>query len=597
MNSVTSVAIQQSVVQHSSKNKILQSSHRISWCNYGSDTHIQESENPEAGKVQETRMEPRILEWDGSKPLLPIPDTNYAVHFLEMIAKYGDAIAMVNAETQEQRSYSELCGLVPRVSAGLHAAGVTLDHAVLYLAPNHIDYPLVLLSVLYCGAAFAPASPYLRTEELIHMINVSGVRWAVIHNTVVDKAEAAFSLLPSGTIKRTWIFGDAAGCPNLLDLMHYEPLPPITKVEGLKPERAVALMFLSSGTTGLPKVIMLTHRNLLAGLTLVRCSLSLNDPGTLRKRFMATLLVLPFYHIHGHHHVVIPMAYGSTIVTLSKFSPETFLDSIQKFKVTLMPLVPYFIKFIVETPLLQHYDLSSLRVIITGGSTLQPSHAAALKQKINTEVFNVYGMTEATCPTTQFITTSSFKEGCVGKVQPYFQLKVVNVENGEMLGPGQEGEVCCQGPSIMLGYANNAAATAETLDTEGWLHTGDIGYFDHDNFVYLTDRIKELIKVKGFQVSPSELEKLLLTHTEVTEAAVVGVRDDKLGEAPKAFVVLRPGASIDSSQLQQFVASRVSSYKQLAGGIQVVDFLPRSHTGKVLKKLLKKRRVSPAAKL
>lgn len=547
-------------------------------------------------EVGDAGRKPRILEWEGSTPLPPIPDTNYAAHVLKIIAKYGDAVGMVNAETQEQRTFSELCDLVPRVSAGLNAAGATLRHAVLYLAPNHVDFPLVVLSVLYRGAVFVPASPSLSTDELVCVMKVSGVRWAVVDITVVAKLEAAISHLPSGTIRKMWVLGDVPGRSNLYDLVHFHPLPPITKAEGLEPSRAVAIMIMTSGTTGLPKAVMLTHRNLLVYLTRDRCALTFNDTDNLRNMFRTTLLTVPLYHIYGYNFMMIPLSQGSTVVILSKFSPKMFLESIQKFKVLSLPVVPYLIQFLDETPLLRQYDLTSLRVMFTAGSRLLPTRVTSLKQKLNVDIFNLYGMTESTCDGTRYLTTPNMKDGCVGKVLPYFRLKVMDVETGEMLGPGQEGEVCCQGPSIMLGYANNAAATAETLDTEGWLHTGDIGYFDHDNFVYLTDRIKELIKVKGLQVSPSELEKLLLTHTEVTEAAVVGVRDDKLGEAPKAFVVLRPGASIDSSQLQQFVASRVSSYKQLTG-VQIVDFLPKSPSGKILKKLLKKNHENPAAKL
>ncbi|XP_069937099.1 uncharacterized protein [Cherax quadricarinatus] len=542
-------------------------------------------------------MGPRLLEWEGSKPLLPILDTNFAVHLLEVMAKYGDSVAVVNSETQEQRKYSELCDLVPRVSAGLHGAGVTLGHPVLYLAPNYVDYPLVFLSVIYHGAIFVPLNPNLSTDDLVNGLKVSDICWAVVHYTVADKLETAVSRLPSGTIRKVWVLGDAAGRPSFNDLMDFQPLPPVTKTEGLEPGRVVAINFLSSGTTGLSKAVMCTHRNLLASMTIDRCQWNEYVPDTISQMFKATLLVIPMFHIFGYIHVVATLTHGGTVITLRKFSPKSFLESIQKFKVTMAPLVPYLIEFMGNTPLLRQYDLSSLRVITTGGSRLSPSVQGPLQAQLNVDVYNCYGMTEATSCVTQCLTTASFKEGCVGKVLPYFQLKVVDVESGEMCEPGQVGELHYRGPSIMLGYANNAAATADILDAEGWLHSGDIGYFDQDNFIFIADRIKEIIKVKGYQVSPSELEKLLSTHEDVSEAAVVGVPDQQLGMAPRAFVVAKPGASIDPSRLQQFVASQVSSYKQLAGGICIVDAIPKSPSGKILKRLLMKGLKPPAAKL
>ncbi|XP_042217376.1 4-coumarate--CoA ligase 1-like [Homarus americanus] len=542
-------------------------------------------------------MGPRVLEWEGPGPLPPIPDTNFAAYMLEMMEEHGDSVAVVDAETHHQRTFSELCSLVPRVSAGLAAAGVTPGEVVAVITPNHVDYPLVLLSILHRGAVCFGINSLLTPKEVNHVLKISGACWAVVHESMVAEAEAAFSLLPSSTIRKMWVLGDVSGKPSVADLMSHDPLPPFTKVDGLNPARDVAIIYSSSGTTGMPKPVKLSHRNQLTVMALNKCMDSLHQTGINRREmYEVTFMVLPMSHIYGQTNTILTLLFGGTVVVLPKFSATQFLEALQNFRVTLIPLVPFLIKFLVETPLLHRYDLSSLKVINCGAMPLSSALAASLKQKLSVQLNDQYGMTEASYAVAENIVRVGFKDNTVGKVLPYFQIKVVETESGEMLGEGQEGEVCFRGPSTMLGYANNPVATAATLDADGWIHSGDIGYFDHDNYLFIMDRLKNLIKVKGFQVSPTELESVIMEHPDVANAAVVGVPHDSLGEMPLAFVVVKPGAHIQAIVLQQFVDSRVASFKKLAGGVKFVDAIPMNPTGKINRKLLKES-VSLVAKL
>ncbi|XP_069956117.1 uncharacterized protein [Cherax quadricarinatus] len=547
-----------------------------------------------------SRINPRVLQWERPKPLLPIPQKNYAIFMLEIMEKYGDAVAVVDAETYKRRTYRELCGLVPRVSAGLAAAGVTMGDIVLFLTPTHMDYPLVFLSIVHRGAVCVPINPTLTLDELVHVLKVSQARWAVVHEASVTMAEEAFSCLPSHTLKKMWVLGHTSlERPNLEDLMTYTPSSPITQTENLDTKKMACLMLFSSGTTGLPKGVMLSHRNIIVSNLRYMCEASAIPPGTMtyETRFKVVLLVIPVCHSYGHIMLHLCLQFGGTTVFVQSFSARKFLQTIQNFKVTYCPIVPHLAKSLAEMPFLKHYDISSIVSFNSSGALLPTATVTSFEEKVGRSLAIGYGMTETSAMISSTRISINYNIGSVGRVVPYVQVKIVDVESGEMLGEHQEGEICVKGPNVMLGYANDPVATAATIDPQGWLHTGDIGYYNQDNFIFLTDRMKDLIKVKGFQVSPTELENVIMKCEDVADVAVVGVPHDRMGEAPLAFVVLKPGSKLQPHQLMQFVADRVSHYKQLAGGVKMVKSIPRNSSGKVLRRQLKKDVLSPAAKL
>ncbi|KAK3863307.1 hypothetical protein Pcinc_030915 [Petrolisthes cinctipes] len=544
------------------------------------------------------QQEGRILRWHGPPPPA-IPHHNYAHFLLTKMATHGDKIALVESETGKQWTFSELCELIPRVAGGLAECGVGLGDRVLCLTPIHIDYTLYLLAIIYRGAICVPINPTLTTDELVHVVRVSEARWVVVHEASVPLVESAYTHLPQHTLRKMWVIGKAQqDKPTLQHLIQHEPVPPITQADGLVCDKMAAVMPFSSGTTGLPKGVLLSHTTLHVPHMRHLFSEQLQPEKAKRVEalYSRILLLLPVAHIYGHGMLVTGLSLGSTTVCLTKYTHKAFLHTIQHYKITVCPLVPHLIKFLSDTPLLSNYDITSVKGVLSAAAPIDANTVNTFGKKMGIPVGRAYGMTETYGAVTVTRPPPEDNPYTVGKVTPYSDIKVIN-EAGELVCEGEEGEVCARGPGMMLGYTNNQIATSATLDSEGWIHTGDIGYYDKHDFLYITDRRKDLIKVKGYQVSPHELEKIVSQHECVSDVAVVGVKHQRLGEAPRAFVVLKPNTHVTATQIQGHVAERVASYKQLAGGVKFVNVIPRNPTGKILKRQLKEFDIVPASKL
>ncbi|XP_042883755.1 4-coumarate--CoA ligase 1-like [Penaeus japonicus] len=545
------------------------------------------------GQSSETvagRGKPRVAKHEGPRPLPPIPNTNYASFMLERMQAHGDNVAMVDEEARGRRTYAELCDLIPRASGGLKAAGVSPGDVVLLITKNHIDYPLAMLAIIHRGATCAPVSPTLKPDELVHVVKISKARYVIACASAVGAVKEAYFRMPKWTLKQLWVLDSSSGISQFGRLLQQDPVPAFSTDDGLDPAKSVALLPFSSGTTGLPKGVMLSHRTLLVPhvRSVYQESIRPKTPKPTRNLFQTVMLFLPVSHTYGHGMVTATLFNGGTVVVMLRFSPKSFFETIERFKVTWAPIVPYIANFLIDTPLMKKFDISSLVGFTTAAAPISAAASNTLMKKTGRVIGSAYGLTETNGAVSANSTLFGFNPESVGRIVPYCDVKVVDVETGRMLGERQEGEVCARGPNIMLGYMNNPKATASALDAEGWLHTGDIGYFDEDNFLFITDRIKDLIKVKSLQVSPTELEALLLSHPAVEDAAVVGVPHAKLGEAPRAYVVLRSGAILRPHEIEDFVSERVSSYKQLAGGVRTVDAIPRNPAGKILRRQLKK---------
>jgi 4-coumarate--CoA ligase len=277
---------------------------------------------------------------------------------------------------------------------------------------------------------------------------------------------------------------------------------------------------------------------------------------------------------------------GGTAVTMPRFDLEEFLRIIQEHKVTRAYVVPPIVLALAKHPMVDHYDLSSLRSVFSGAAPLGAELAAEASARIGCEVVQGYGLTE-TSPVTHATPPGQFKPGSIGVAISNTDCRVVDPD-GNDLGVDEDGEIWIRGPQVMKGYLNNPGATAATIDEDGWLHTGDIGHVDADGHWYIVDRLKELIKYKGFQVPPAELEGLLLTHPAVADAAVIPVPDEEAGEVPKAFVVLKPGAEATPEEIREHVAGHVAHYKQIRY-LDIIDEIPKSASGKILRRILKDR--------
>jgi acyl-CoA synthetase (AMP-forming)/AMP-acid ligase II len=512
----------------------------------------------------------------GPFPQLQIPEIPVSTFVLEHAKERGDKVALIDGPSGRTISYAELADKISRVAASLAERGFKKGDVFGILSPNLPEYAIVFHAVATLGGISSPVNPLYTEHEIAHQLQDAGARFLVTVPQFLEKATEAAQTAP---IEELFIFDEpgsevTGGTPfsSLLDSDGKVPDVIINPHEDL-----VALPY-SSGTTGLPKGVMLTHYNLVANMCQMEGLDYFTENDTL-------ICVLPLFHIYGLVVVLnLGLRQGSTIVTVPRFELEMFLELLQKHGVTLAHLVPPIVLTLSKNPIVDNYDLSKLRTIFCGAAPLDEQLTRSCMQRLDCDVRQGYGMTE-TSPVTHSspVDPGQVKFGSVGVPAPNTECKVVDLETGTAVGPRKEGEVCVRGPQIMKGYLNRPEATAATVDAEGWLHTGDIGYADEDGHFFIVDRAKELIKYKGFQVPPAELEALLLTHPQVADAAVIPIPDDEAGEIPKAFVVLRGEAT--EAELMDFVASQVASYKKIRL-LEFIDKIPKSASGKILRRVL-----------
>jgi acyl-CoA synthetase (AMP-forming)/AMP-acid ligase II len=301
------------------------------------------------------------------------------------------------------------------------------------------------------------------------------------------------------------------------------------------------------------------------------------------ERFVA---VLPFFHIYGMQVLMnCTLRAGATVVTLPRFELEQFLRVHQDYRITRSFVAPPIVLALAKHPLVDEFDLSVLTQILCAAAPLKVDLADECGKRLNCEVVQGYGMTELS-PASHITPPGWFRPGSVGITVPNTQTRIVDPASGADVGLGEEGEIWVRGPQVMKGYLDNPQATAAMIDADGWLRTGDLGCIDADGHLYVVDRLKELIKYKGFQVPPAELEAVLLRHPDVADAAVLGVPDEEAGEIPVGYIALRPGASASVEEIRRFVAGQVASYKQLRR-LEVIDAIPKSPSGKILRRLLR----------
>jgi acyl-CoA synthetase (AMP-forming)/AMP-acid ligase II len=520
----------------------------------------------------------------GPFPDVVIPEIAITPFVFQQAHTRGDKPALIDGPSGRTITYSELSDAIARVAASLAQRGFQKGDVFGILSPNVPEFAIIFHAVALLGGINSPVNPLYTEHEAAHQLKDAGARFLVTVPQCLTKAAAAAS---EAGIEELFVFADAGAEDD--DLHGATPFASLLDSDGVFPEvhidpreDLVALPY-SSGTTGLPKGVMLTHHNLVANL----CQMEGLDYFTADDTLIC---VLPLFHIYGLMVVMNMGLYqGSTIVTVPRFELEPFLRTIQKYGVTLAHLVPPIVLALSKHPVVDNYDLSKLKTIFSGAAPLDEHLTRACMQRLACDVRQGYGMTE-TSPVTHSSPAdpAQVRFGSVGPPAPNTECKVVDLETGALLGAHREGEVCVRGPQIMKGYLNRPEATAATIDQEGWLHTGDIGYADAGGHFFIVDRAKELIKYKGFQVPPAELEALLLTHECIADAAVVPFPDDEAGEVPKAFVVLKDGDQPSALDLMSFVAQRVAPHKKIRR-LEFIDKIPKSPAGKILRRFLVQR--------
>jgi len=512
-------------------------------------------------------------------PEVEIPDVSLTALLFERARRFPDKAALIDGPSGRSYTYGQWAAAVRRAAAGLARRGFKKGDVLAIYSPNLPEYGIAFHAVALAGGINTTVNPLYTVDELTYQLADSGARYLITAAPFLDKALAAAR---AAGISEVFVFGHPEGAEGVEGAT---PFAALLAGDGPVPEPAidpredlVALPY-SSGTTGLPKGVMLTHRNLVANL--LQAAGALKDVGP----DDTLIAVLPFFHIYGLVVVLnLGLYHGATIVTLPRFELDSFLATLAKYGVTFASVVPPIVLALAKHPAVENHDLSKLRMIFSGAAPLGGELSKACASRLGCLVFQGYGLTE-TSPVTHMSPSdpARARAASVGFPLPNTECQIVDLETDAPLGPDERGEICIRGPQNMAGYLNRPEATAAMIDEDGWLHTGDIGYVDGDGFLYVVDRVKELIKFKGMQVPPAELEAVLLSHPAIADAAVIPSPDEEAGEVPKAFVVMRGEATPD--EILAFVAARVAPHKRIRL-LEVVDQIPKSASGKILRRVL-----------
>jgi acyl-CoA synthetase (AMP-forming)/AMP-acid ligase II len=498
---------------------------------------------------------------------------------LKDAAGHGDRTALIDGPTGRVLTYAELAGSVRRAAAGLVAHGVVKGDVVALCSPNSPEFTVAYFAALAAGAVATTVNPLAPAEDMTRQLTHSGAKWLI--TTAALAQGSAGEAAVAADIRETFAFGLAAAAGQaipfawLTDIDHQDGIPAVD------PDDDAVLLY-SSGTTGRPKGVLLSHRNLVASLCQMRAVHRVGPQDVV-------LAVLPLYHIFALQVTLgLSLAAGAAVVTTPRFDLEGCCELVQGYKVTRVEVVPPIVLALARHPAVTGYDLSSLRVITSGAAPLGAAAATECARRLGCRVKQAYGMTEFGGGTHIVPDTGGGPASSIGPLLPGAEARVVDCASGLDVGPGQPGEMLIRTPGVMRGYLGHAEATAATIDADGWLHTGDVVLADHEGWFQVVDRVKELIKYKGSQVAPAVLEAILVAHPAVADAAVIGRPDEESGEIPTAVVVLRQPATDTgpvSRELMAYVAERVAPHEKIRR-VEFVTGIPRSPSGKILRRLL-----------
>ncbi|ESQ34750.1 hypothetical protein EUTSA_v10007257mg [Eutrema salsugineum] len=494
--------------------------------------------------------------------------------------------AFVDAVTGRRLCFSELWLGVDRVTACLSALGVRKGNVVIIVSPNSILFPVVSLSVMSLGAIITTANPINTSGEIARQIGDSRPVLAFTTCQLVSKlATASNSNLPVVLMDGNRVTPNGeqthenpVKIVGSLEVM-METEPSESRVNQRIDQDDTAALLYSSGTTGTSKGVMLTHRNLIALVQAYRARYGLEQ---------RTVCTIPMCHIFGFGGFATAfIALGWTIVVLPKFEMAQLLSAVEIHRSWYLSVVPPMLVAMVNgsNEIKSKYDLSSLRTIVVGGAPLSRELTEKFVEIFPTvEIRQGYGLTEMAVVASMFTKEETERYGSSGLLAPDVEAKIVDPDTDRVLGVNQTGEFWLRSPIVMKG---NEEATASTIDSEGWLKTGDLGYIDSEGFVFVVDRLKELIKCNGYQVAPAELEALLLAHPEIADAAVIPIPDMKAGQYPMAYIVRKAGSNISESEIMGFIAKQVSPYKKIRK-VAFLASIPKSPSGKILRRELVK---------
>ncbi|KAF5292800.1 hypothetical protein FQA39_LY13845 [Lamprigera yunnana] len=538
-----------------------------------------------------SKMDERKNILHGGPHHVPVPDGTvgqYIHHFLKKNKNLEKCMTL--AETGQSISYNDLHKNTCRLAQSLINHGFPINTIVSVCSENSIYYMYPIIGAFYAGLIVAPLNPNYTERELLHMFNIIKPKLIFCSMKVLSKIQDIKNKV-SYIEKIIVLDGEddteyAESFNNFISHSSDVDLDPDNfKMVNYDRHEHIALILQSSGTTGLPKGVMLTDTNIL--IRSIHSRHPLYGTGLHIKPGGSVVNFLPLFHTFGFFTILNYFTFGLHVVQIQVFKEELLLRSIEKYKAQSTLVVPAIMIFLMKSPLVDKHDLTSLMEIVCGAACLPKEVFTSVKKRLNLKyIRQVYGLTEATgawCVSP----LHSTKYEAVGKLLPGTLAKIVDVDTNTALSQNKLGELCFKGDIIMKGYFENEEATKNIVDEDGWLHTGDIVYYDVDEHLYIVGRLKELIKYKGFQVAPAELEALLIEHPNIKEVAVVGKPDLEAGELPTAFVVETLGKTITEQEVHKFLTDKISPEKKLRGGIRKIDAIPRNTTGKIMRNVLR----------
>nr|XP_039267272.1 4-coumarate--CoA ligase 1-like [Styela clava] len=507
-------------------------------------------------------------------PEVVIPQVSLTDYIFKSLYQHYNRIAIVDAPTAREITFGEIANTTVKCASALARRGLKKGDIVATCASNSPEYVIVLLAAAACGATITTCNPMYTEHEIKHQFQHSEPKMAFVIPGAYESVKNVAAVVPS--LEKIYTIGKIAGVESFDDLISNDNGSAFPRNVQIDPCEDILFLPYSSGTTGLPKGVMLTHHNFISCITMCKINPGFNSD--------SIYSVLPLFHIYGLLVAFVALDQGLKHVLDVRFNLENWFQCIEKYKVTRFSSVPPMLLAIAKSPLLEKYDLSSLLTISSGAAPLPREVASILASKLNCPVSQGWGLTECVPITMANLQITPYNS--VGSVCANTKIKVIDIETGAELGAYKNGELCVKGPQIMKGYFKNPTATTRTIDSDGWLHTGDIGYYDDNEMIFIIDRLKELIKYKGFQVAPAELEEVLVAHPKIADAAVVGIPDFQAGELAKAYVVPKD-PSLTKDEIHKYIAGQLSKYKHLYGGIEFRDYIAKSATGKILRRVLR----------
>ncbi|CAG9761516.1 unnamed protein product [Ceutorhynchus assimilis] len=528
-----------------------------------------------------------ILHGPGPEPAVPLSKDTVGqfIHKI-LLSAPKNATAMIDALTNQSLKYSELLQKSINLAQALRHHGYNNPKTVLAIqSENSVNYFVPILASLFNSSIIAPLSHLYKSNELKHALQISQPKLLFCSEDCAQKIADLKDL----KLEKILVMSKTSGLAmQSMDSFIQEALNgkdqnihEFQSEFGISSE-LIAFILCSSGTTGLPKGVTLSHLNVMTRLAQQK------DPRYYSQNPDHKVLGLPpFFHAYGLSFILGCIANLQTIICLKKFEEDLYLKTIEDYKIDIVPLIPPLANFLAQSDKVLKYYLSSVSDIICAAAPLSLETERNLKIRLNCKYLrNCLGMTETTSAVT-FIQFGEDRKGSCGKLVPFVSGKVIDPSSLLALGPNKIGELCFKGPLVMRGYYKNPEATKNSFTEDGWLKSGDLGYYDEEGFFYVVDRLKEVIKYKGYQVAPAELEAILINHPKIADAGVVGVPDKVAGEVPLAFVVRKAETHVGEEEIIKYVADKVSPQKRLRGGVIFVESIPKNPSGKILRRKLR----------